>query len=32
MLTNPIRPIQNKTNTDLFYNSVISHPQIINLR
>ncbi len=26
-----VKPIQ-KNNTDLFYNSVISHPQIINLR
>jgi len=27
-----VKPIQNKNNTDLFYNSVISHPQIINIR
>jgi len=27
-----VKPIQNKNNTDLFYNSIITHPQIINIR
>jgi len=27
-----LKPVQNKDNTDLFYDSVISHPQIINIR
>ena len=27
-----VKPVQNKNNTDLFYDSVITHPQIINIR